>query len=226
MAQDARKFQYNSDYPMPLVTYRAQFTLAPGTTNPTLFKFEHGLPYAPLLVGKASWNSDFSACGDITNGNSGVADSIIMQSDNKYVYFVLFPSSDMRANYVRIMGFVPPDYTGDITTISNDTLFRFNSDYDYVGCIQGALDSGDSPIVSHNLGYIPQARVWYYGTATVGSIEVSGYGIIEPELFTYKNSGVTVRESLTTSTELYTLQRSDEETLDSKVYYHIYTLEG
>lgn len=232
MAQDARKFKYNSDYPQPLVVYRQQFTLAPTTpVDPVLFKFEHHLPYTPLVIAKASFNSDFSTSSDIsTGGNLGIHSPMEILADATYIYIILFPDNNMTINYVRVIGYAPCDFDGNISTVQNDSSFRFNSDYDYAGCIQGKLTQGELMEVNHNLGYAPQCRSWSWNSISIPgtSIDVSGYSASSYSAITRYSSGVRLYQDVSTSSQYIIYKRSDGESRvgQKPIYYHIYTLEG
>jgi hypothetical protein len=232
MVQDARKFQYSSDYPQPLVTYRNQITLnAPTGETETLIKVAHGLPYVPLFLGKVSEYSDFRTCQDITSEVGSDSNTTFMWADATYFYFIIFHQSNVAVTeYVRVVAFVPPDYTGDISLVTNDTKFRFNSDYDYVGLYkQGTLEAGSQTVVSHDLGYAPQCRAWTRSNVYIPDrpdIDFYAYGTVSPGITTYTNSGVTAFSSVATNSEYIIARRSDGQEYLDKTYYHIYTLEA
>lgn len=213
MVQDARKFKYSSDYPQPLVVYRNQFTLtAPAGSDVALIRFKHNLPYAPLIIGKRSDTSDFAVSQDINSVGYDDRNYVEYYVDSEYINF-LFVHLDktLATMYVRVLGFAPPDYDGDITLIQNDSTFRLNTDNDYLGVYkQGTLTQQTGNQVSHGLGYAPQARAWnlVHRYVTNPSIDVTGY------------TGVNV----VTDSQKITVPSFDSNT--TKGYYQIYTTEA
>lgn len=239
MVQDARNFKYSSDYPMPLVTYRQEFTIsAPTGDTAYLIKEEHHLPYTPLVLGKWSSSQDFTQAQDISSVEGDDTAILHVLSDDTYIYFVIFKNpSKSVTRYVRLIGFVPPDYNGDIQPITNDSLYRFDSDYDYIGLYkQGILNEQTGGMVTHGLGYIPQCKAWAKGDIDITTqggqvISVTGFSLIEPSINRYANTGRLAYFSVSTK-DKFIAQGKDIEDEDyslnpeDKIYYHIYTKEA
>ena len=234
--QDARNFSYSSDYPMPLVTYRHEFTIsAPSGQTAVLIKEEHGLPYAPLLLGKWSTSQDFTSAQDVSNAKDVDGTSLMIYSDDTYIYFLIFKLSNTDVTrYVRVVGFAPPDYNGDIQTIPNNSSYKFDSDNDYLELYaQGILNQSTGGYVEHSLGYTPQCRAWRWTNIyVVGKpIDFDAFEQIEPEIIQYKNSGRLEYYSVATDRKYIAYGRdieNDDYSLDAedKIYYHIYTKEA
>lgn len=234
--QDARNFSYSSDYPMPVVAYRNEFTVsAPAGQEMVLVKIAHGLPYIPLTMGKWSNTQDFTTAQDLSADEDVDGTSLELYADETYFYFLFFKdqSTDVT-RYVRVIAFAPPDYDGEIEPLDNDSNFLFNTDYNYVGLYaQGVLDQSTGGIVGHALGYIPQCRCWAKGgvSSTSPAIEFTGYKLSEPDVSLYYNTGRLAYTSIATANEFIAYEKdvnNHDASLSSsnKIYYHIYTTEA
>lgn len=229
--QDPRKFAYSSDYQMPIVGYRNEFTI---TVSPNegskITKIAHGLPYMPLLLGKVSDTQNFSSAQDITSDTTISNTTIAVCSDSTYIYVSTYSSeSAAKTFYVRVVGFVPPDYEGDLSFISNDTSYRFNSDNNYPKIYaQGVLDQNTGGAVVYSLGYIPQCKAWmYYDYFSSGDFVCID---ITPGITEYSNGRIRY-ESIVVGDKFIAYGRDiryDDYSLDQdvKIYYHIYTEEA
>lgn len=234
--QDARNFSYSSDYPMPIVTYRNEFTVSAPAGDPmVLVKIEHGLPYIPLTIGKWSSTEDFTEAQDLSSDQDIDGTSLELYADETYFYFLFFKEPSVSVTrHVRVIAFAPPDYNGDIEPINNDSRFRFDSDNDYLGVYaQGVLDQSTGGVVEHNLGYAPQCKSWAYSTvdSSVPPIHFSGYKLVEPGINLYYNTGRLEYDSISTNDRYIARGRdinNDDYSLsaNSKIYYHIYTKEA
>lgn len=210
MVQDARKFQYSSDYPQPIVTYRNDVTLTGHAGQDVeLVTINHGLPYVPLLVGRISEYADFRTSQDVEMVGYDDRTYIELYADATKIY-LLFVHLDKTAinRYVRLLGFVPPNYDGDITPIQNNSKFRFNTDDNYLGVYkQGTLTAGANTI-AHNLGYAPQARAWALVRRHVNNTSID----------------FTAYSALSIKTNASNIVVGDSDT--GTGYYHIYTAEA
>lgn len=234
--QDARNFSYSSDYPMPVVTYRNEFTVsAPVGQHMNLVKIAHGLPYTPLTIGKWSSSQDFTTAQDLSANEDIDGTSLELYADETYFYFLFFKDPDISVTrYVRVIAFAPPDYDGEIEPLDNDSNFLFNTDYNYIGLYaQGVLDHSTGGIVGHSLGYIPQCRAWSrsYVYSSDPAIEFTGYKLSEPSVSLYYNTGRLAYTSIATENEFIASEKDVNNhdaslSQDSKIYYHIYTTEA
>lgn len=235
MVQDARNFKYSSDYPMPLVTYRQEFTISvPSGQGVVLVREKHNLPYAPLVLGKWSNSQDFTTAQDVSSVADVDGTELYLYTDEEYIYFLVFKQPSISATrYVRVMGFVPPDYNGDIQLTPNDSLYRFDSDNDYIGLYkQGILNEQTGGMVTHGLGYIPQCKAWQKQEINTGQgINFTGYGLTEPDISYYYNTGRLEYTSISTVDKFIAYGRDIENedyslNPEDKIYYHIYTKEA
>lgn len=196
----------DSDYQTPWIVWESelQYTLSVGDWQ--VYDTPHGLPFIPLLFGEWSTNSNFIPSYDSTDTTPGYAGAgqvplyFGCSANSQNVRVTLSNNQTSSTTfYIRLMAFAPPEYTGEITPIEFPTNFRYNSDYRYQkllasGSVSGSGTTGSS--IAHNLGYMPQCRVWNY-LSTTGYIFPSG------------NASVT-NTSLNTGA------------YDSSAYYHIY----
>lgn len=177
MAQDPRNFLYSTDYPMPLFTCKfiGSAVLSSGFGNT---KFKHNLPYIPLLVGQWDTSTNFNTSHDITSTTfqSDVA-SVTVYADSTYIYLNYYAPSSVTI-YYRLWGFTPTDYTGNVTPISDDSKFIFDTDYQYMKLAKtGKVLANQSTTITHNLGFVPLARVWKineYGTGQGQTVQGLG----------------------------------------------------
>ena len=244
MAQDPRKFKYSSDYPQPMVGYKGEFPIyaeGPGTTTT---KVKHNLPYTPLLVGKWSAVQDFSVCQEI-GGGVGVDNTVLnVYADSTYIYCNLLAGA-ATTRYVRLIGFVPPDYSGTAGVISTNSKFNFNTDDEYLGVYKQAKFNAGTFYVQHDLGYCPQCKVWSkYQTYIYTGNYPNGQGSSResktllgtmPPLVTVKYNGkYELQNGASTSKYMgiWAIYNPSDQTISApsgstnEGYYHIYTEEA
>ena len=170
MAQDARKFLFTSDYPMPYIVWKYEGSIdnvsAIGTKSVTI---PHKLKFIPLLMGAWSTDSDFEPSYDIANYLGGSVLALDMQlnecsADSTNVYIEAFNgSSSAKTLYFRLVAFAPANYQGSFPVSSDATKFQFSTDYNYPKIFKEGvinINAGDTGTVTHNLKYVPQVRVW------------------------------------------------------------------
>lgn len=159
-----------SDYHMPWIVWSRQleYTLASGDWGS--YDVSHGLAFTPLIFGYYSTSSDFQPCYDLTTdapgySGSGQPEIAFLSSANSSVVRVVLTNNRTSSTtfYIRIMAFAPPGYTDDVSPVEYDDDFTFNSDYRYQKIFMEGLTTQS---VTHNLGYIPQFRVWSLTTST------------------------------------------------------------
>lgn len=167
----------NSHYKSPWIVWAKTYSIRVSSggyiSDQTL---THGLPFVPLLIGQWSTNANFNPSYDlgitIPGGSTGGQPETMcsVTADAKAIHFTIINNaSTSRTFYFKLMAFAPPDYTGDVTPVEYNSPFRFNSHYRYQ---QILLQGQSSRAVNHNLGYLPQARVW----AISGSYVVPAMG--------------------------------------------------
>lgn len=124
----------------------------------------HGLPFIPLLLGQWSTNSNFNPSYDLavtipggpTGGQPETMCSVSADATN--IHFTIINNANQRTFYFRLMAFAPPGYTGEVTLVEYSSPFRFNSHYRYQQIYMAGQSGGTA--VNHNLGYLPQAKIW------------------------------------------------------------------
>lgn len=213
MAQDVRHFLYSSDYPMPLFTCKfiGNTALSAGFGYT---RFKHNLPYIPLLTGQWDTNSNFNTSHDIssTTFQSDLA-SIVVYADSTYIYFNYYAPAAVTI-YYRLWGFTPTDYSGDVSPISDDSNFIFDTDYQYIKLAKtGKVSSGQGTTITHDLGYVPLARVWKLNEYGIGQGQtVKGLGLETSSI----ESGT--KNAVIDSSKLYIGSLIS----NGYAYYHIY----
>lgn len=179
---DPRKFRYNSDYPMPFMVFFKNYDYSVAAYGYSTQTIEHGLPFTPLLVGQWSTSGDFNPSYDLAleypnfvGGQPLSAISAGADATNIYLYMTNNDSST-KAFHFRIVAFPPPEYTGLATAIDDNTPYKFNSDFNYLKIFAAGsrtVSARTDVAINHNLGYIPQTRLWRQITSPVfGNIPV------------------------------------------------------
>ena len=171
MAQDPRHFLFSSDYPMPVLVweYKNGVIAGVGSYQNRSVTINHGLGFTPLLIGVWSTNSNFNPSFDICNyiGTGAFNQDIQLNAccaDNTSVFVEAFNlSTGVKDLYFRLMAYAPPDWTGNTPKVGDTTHFELSTDYNYPKIVKsGVVDitSGQTQDIEHNLGYIPQVKVW------------------------------------------------------------------
>lgn len=140
----------------------------------------HGLPFIPLLLGQWSTSSTFNPSYDlgiqIPGGSTGGQPETMcaVNADSTSIHFTIINNaSTARTFYFKLMAFAPPGYIGEVTLVEYSSPFRFNSHYRYQQIYMQGQASGT---VNHNLGYLPQAKVWTIAGGRIAPFD----GIITP----------------------------------------------
>ena len=230
MAQDPRKFLFSSDYPMPVIVYKltGNVTVTPSDINKTV-TVKHNLGFKPLIMGVWSLASNFTPSQDIANtddwtslvsGDNTEMISCYVSSDATNVYIEAQNLSlNNKTFYWRLFAYAPPGYTGETPVVADTTNFSFSSEFNYQKLAMsgdtGTIAYGSSSTIAHNLGYVPQVRVWQEEN---GKVTPSRY------VFSYNISGYRGGPRITSSNLVITnldVIDAQEETA-KKYYYHIY----
>lgn len=215
MAQDPRHFLISSDYQIPAVVAKWQ-----GSINVAAYDWKdttiaHNLPFTPLIVGQWSLNSNFSPAYDISTQNGyfvGVSFNQVVGSNSSDLVFRLDNGhSTQKTFYYRLLAFSPQDYSGDVPYVDDNSDFKLNSDILQPKIFKygSANLTGGNYSVTHNLGYLPQVRVWVYDSVNnVTAPVVNSH---------YEDGSNTFGVGIDTSKmTLYGGLSGD------KIYYHIY----
>lgn len=168
MVQDARRFIFSSDNVVPNFVYKLEGNVAntAGTALGGCAKYQHNLPFTPIIVGVWSLSPDFSTSYTIGDPRYAQASGYGFSAfaDSSYVYVRGSSSNSVaRTFYFKIFSYVAPDYDGDVTPISDESKFHFSTDNNYLQIHeQGKVTFTDQQVVNipHNLGYLPLFKVW------------------------------------------------------------------
>ena len=179
MAQDPRKFMLTSDYPIPILVWKTETSLAVPVGayfNAAHKSIAHGLPFTPWIIGQWSTNSNFQPAYDLANDMpifTGTRPDlhILIGADSTYIRISAeHTASSAKTFYFRIFAFLPPDYTGDWDNfLSDSTKFTLDSEYNYPKLFKsGSLTVPDNTTktVDHGLGYLPQVRAWRWSNTS------------------------------------------------------------
>lgn len=176
----------NSHYKMPWIVWKREYTVSiPASTGYISISFPHGLPFTPLLIGSWSNRADFNPSYDVTvtvpGGSTGGQPKYVCQvsADATNVNIMAINNADSNpVCYLRLMAFAPPSYQGEVTPVDYSSSFRYNSKYRYQKIFMAGRTTGP---LQHNLGYIPQARIWW------GSLSDANYAAPGPCAITAQN---------------------------------------
>lgn len=177
-----RDLLVDSHYPLTWIVYKRTYSITVSAYGELWSqKVAHGLPFAPLLFGQWSDNASFSPSYDLgvdipggaTGGQPETMVSVSADASNILIT-LMNNKSTARTFYFRFMAFAPPGYTGDVTPVEYTSPFRFNSHYNYPKLFMSGYSTGGA--VSHNLGYLPEARTWSYSSVT--NTVSPGHGIL------------------------------------------------
>ena len=220
--QDARNFQFSSDYPMPYFVYKASTSVTASARGTATARIEHKLGFTPLVVGQWSPDNKFTVTHDTTSSSSVNSIFCWVFADDTYIYVRQFNGSNSSNTiYVRVWAYPTPEYNGHLDAVSDETAFNFDSDYSYLGIyMSGSLDSdGETHTISHGLGYVPQCKMWVGGNFAVdGGQSVNAIAQVSSYINTSRpmpNYAIT-KEDLIIGTTYSS---------DGKIYYHIYSNE-
>jgi hypothetical protein len=187
----------------------------------------HGLPFTPLAAG-VWWTSknpdivmDIGVAYPGTDGGMSVIYSVV-STDAQNITIEAFnnDTTPLMTFHYKLTLFMPDDYTGQVTTTQaplGDYLLN-SGDYNYLKVFaEGQVDQdGTTPVViPHNLGYIPQCRVW------IRNYSETGVPIWEPGTTSYWTDGLLVGPKID-STNLTLGEINEGGTSGMHYYYHIY----
>lgn len=157
---------YDSRFLTPYIVYSREFAISVPADGFARTNFAHNLPFLPLLVGQWSNSPNFEPSYDLAMRMPvflGARPKRVCQvgADKQNIYFDLADNAGENCVfYFRIMALAPPDFYGDISTIYRDkTNFNFDSRMNYPK-IADFQKVGESGVISHNLGFLPQVKFW------------------------------------------------------------------
>lgn len=176
-----RDLLVDSASPMPWIIYKREFSIVVAPYGEIMNQnLPHGLPFRPLIFGQWSDDANFSPSYDLNvtipgGGTGGQPETVVnVRADSTNITFnIINNKSTTRTFYFRLMAFAPPDYNGEVNPVDYSSPFRFNSHYRYEQLYMSGLSSDT---VSHNLGYLPRAKIWVIDRVT-NSVNI-GHGIL------------------------------------------------
>jgi hypothetical protein len=188
----------------------------------------HGLPFAPLPTG-VWWTSDspntyFDIAIELPAYSGGMPlIEAIVETDETNVYFNVYNNLESLTDitfYFKLAFFMPNTYTGVVQdTIAPAGSFLLNtSDYNYLKILsEGRVLGGSNPtVIPHNLGYIPQCRLWNRDNRSTG--QPNRWRISTG----YNDAGSNQRYSGKIDSNALTLYGVSESNNTIDYYYHIY----
>lgn len=224
MAQTPKNFVFSSDYPTAYITYIVVKSINVSHNQSFTLEFNHGLDYIPLLDGYWSDYSDFRDTNVLSPSALGTPDSdiyfYVSANSEKVAITGYYQGDGSKTIYIKLWGFTPTDYNGQASPVYDNTSFMLDTDYAYLSLYAAGTtpaDSGTTEII-HNLGYVPQFKIWQRYEDLNGVTWVRQY--FETNIYKY-NTGTTVGSSYADKEKLYVVP-----IFQQACYYHIYTCEG
>ena len=194
MTGDPRRFIFNSDYKTPYLVLNKTGTISVGggIASSNRISFSHGLNFKPLLVGQWSTNNFYTAYELSVGTPIPNWEQFNISADNNNVYVEVFNLGGGAAKIqFRVSAYVPSDYKGTVIPVDDSTHFKFSTDYNYLKIVdEGFRDLGanSSVYIPHNLGYLPQCKIWREED-----------GIISPVSTSYSDAGALFGAEIGTS---------------------------
>jgi len=168
MLRDARHFMYSSDYTLPCFVYKVEGSVvnSEGSFLGGCKKFEHHLPFTPVLVGVWSNDGDFTTSYNIGEERflQGPNGGFVALADDTYIYVKGIVSNDEPTTFFyKLYSYCPIDYTGEVEPLNDISTFNFDTDYTYLQVLdEGKImaDGNKNHEITHNLGYMPIFKIW------------------------------------------------------------------
>lgn len=215
-----REYIYNSEYKQAYLVFSKELSFTVAADSWQKFSVDHGLPFAPLLIGTWCMNSDFSPAWDIAQSIpdfEGRTPTISLRigADETRIYLDFTNNTDSTATFrLRLTGLMNPDFNGESTPFEADkTGWRFDSRWNYpkvwrAGKITEGLE------LRHDFGYAPQVRIWgvadlYDGTKMVRQI------IPQDSIFDTTRNVVFGASTTTNNVKITPLA-------DGEIYYYVF----
>lgn len=190
---------------------------------------KHNLPFTPLIVGQWSTNHNFSPAYDLSTqipifyGSSQPPFVVDIGADNNNIYINCQHNNQFATTFFfRLTGFMPPDYEGLIANVEDSTNFRLNSDFNYLKILEQRkviVEANANLAINHNLGYIPQAKVWRAGQ--VGNYSQGFHNCVIPQATSKSLNNDGLLGALLNESQFIICNKPNNPTR-SVFYYHIY----
>lgn len=227
-----RNFIMSSDYPIPILALKLSTTINVPVGqywNENKKIVPHNLPFTPLIIGQWSTNANFNPAFDLSTqipifyGSSQPPFVVNIGADDHNIYINCSHSNSFETVfYFRLTGFVPPDYEGEVDNVDDITNFRLNSDFNYPKILEQrkiTVEANTDSIINHNLGYIPQARLWKIGQ--VGNYSQGHHNCVMPQATTRSTNNDGYLGALINDKQYIICNKSNSSSQET-FYYHIY----
>lgn len=227
-----KDFISSSDYPVPVLALKMSTSLQVPVGeywNENQKALPHGLPFTPLIVGQWSTNGNFNPAYDLSTqiplfyGSGRPQFVVVVGADNRNIYIdCSHNNQSLTTFYFRLTGFIPPDYEGRVSSVEDSSNFTLNSDFNYPKILEQRkinVDANTDFIINHNLGYVPQARLWSAGQ--VGNSSQGYYDCIIPQSVTKSINNDGYLGALVNDNQYIICNKSNNSSRNT-FYYHIY----
>lgn len=174
-------FLLTSDYPIDQIVGSRTGSISQATGNSTT-TIAHGLSFTPLVIAKWSLNSNFSTSYDEIGVSVLNNATLKVQSDATNLYLITGNNNPSAITiYYRLLYFLPPGSNATVTatTAALDKFF-LNTGYNYTKIIKEGTLPGGIQVVTHSLGYYPQAEVWYTRSSDGRTVHLIENEVVTP----------------------------------------------
>ena len=168
---DMRRFLLNTEYPIDKIVYLKEGSFVSRANNLTFsHRFNHKLPYRPLLKGSWSFDANFNTSYDFFDDPYAPSDRItcdLLSTPQEVIFADRNLTRDIQI-YYRIFGFVPDDNILSCPETSSTATNKFihNTEFNYCKlALNGSVDTRNGRVtITHNLGFLPQVDIWTEGS--------------------------------------------------------------
>lgn len=205
-------FLLHTDYPIDKIVGSQTGSIAQAATSSGTTIIAHSLSFAPLAIAKWSLSSDFSTSYDEIGVSILNNVTFTAQTDSTSLYIITGNNDGSAVTiYYRVLYLLPSNSTATVgATSSSFDDFFLNTDYNYTKIVAEGAISGGTQVITHSLGYYPQAEVWYKRTSDGRIIHL------------VENEAVTLSRQPTAQMTTTSLTMAENSTPVTNYYYRIY----
>ena len=216
-----RNFIINTDYPVDHVVYIKDLVVPFSSTG---IEIEHGLGFAPLLMGLFStddWNTSMPIDTPASSGDN--IGNLQTETTQRVIRLINYGRLN-RPVKARLFGLMPSNVNIDVIPPKiRYSNFNFNTDFNYsklvkAGVFNANWNSGENIVYHHGLGYIPEVEAWQEDNSGVVK---KFFNIYDPNGVNFSSMGSRIVYAKITTQDF--IIRTDGSNQDiTKIHYRIY----
>ena len=216
-----RNFIINTDYPVDHVVYIKDVVVPFSSTG---IEIEHGLGFAPLLMGLFTtddWNTSMPIDTPASSGDN--IGNLQTEATQRVIRLINYGRLN-RSVKARLFGLMPSDVNVDVVPPKiRYSNFNFNTDFNYSKLIKADVfntnwNSGENIVYHHGLDYIPEVEAWQEDNSGVVK---KFFNIYDPNGVNFSSMGSRIVYAKITTQDF--IIRTDGANQDiTKIHYRIY----